>query len=189
MAASFSDYLTAIDRKLQIVRFHREQLVPLLDAPADLDAVMPPVPVQAHFEGVLRSLVAMFDQLVAGIADVMPGMPQPHRARSSDVCSRLRCFASQPALETADLLESLHLNPLLSDARSIRNQATHAFYEKYTDNHGWYVEEPRYLPDGVSPWSGERHLAPYTTAMLDLAMTIKSTADSTGICLMRLGCR
>ncbi len=188
MPPRFADYLTAIDRKLQIGLYHREQLVPLLDLPADPEASMPPVAIQAHFEGVLRAPVAMLDQLVAGVADVTPKMPQPHHANTTDVCARLRGSDSESALKLAGLLGSYQRDPLLCDARSLRNRATHSFYEKYIDNHGWQVEEPRYLADGCSPWVGERYVGPYTAALLELAARIRRSAAETARLLADMGC-
>lgn len=187
--ARFRDYLIAIDRKAQIAMYHNERLAPMLNTPADRDAKMPPIPIQAHFEGIVRAPIAMFDQLIAGIADVVPDMPQPHSARAPDVCDRLRGSASPPALAIAELIESLQRDPRLSDARNIRNMSAHAYYEKYQDNRGWYVEVPRYLPDDASAWTGERYLGSYANTMLELATAIGTAAEHVANCLVRMRSR
>jgi hypothetical protein len=125
----------------------------------------------------------MFDQMLAGIAESVQGMPDPHSATVDKVVTALLGRADQPLNTLAKTIGRLDDDSRLNDGRSIRNRATHQFYEKYNDQHGWYVEGPRFLREGAAAWDGERHLRPYTAAMIELAEDIKAVADSAAACL------
>ena len=165
-AAIFGEYLTAIDRKLEIAHFHHAGLLPLLDTSRD-DAAMPPVAIQAHFEGVLRATVAMSDQLIAGIAEAVSGMPEPYVAKPGIVLAQLERL--EAAERVVELISNVRHDPLFLDVRGVRNQATHAYYNKDFDRHGWSVGRARYIPDGGEHWEGDRHLSSYSAALIDVA--------------------
>lgn len=162
----------AIGRKVAIAAFHRDELAEALHRDHPI-ADLPPIDVQAHFEALVRAPVSIFDQILAGIATGLPGMPEPHQASVMRVEDRLLQFDHGPhAVRLARLLVAVDRNPALNDARDIRNRATHRHYDKSLDQLGWYVESPQYLPPGVAKWTGDRHLLSYGEAMLDLSNTL-----------------
>lgn len=60
------DLLVAAGRKVKAAAYHAERLRQLLDS-GQASSDSPPVPVQAHFEGVIVSLIAAVDQVAQAV--------------------------------------------------------------------------------------------------------------------------
>ena len=178
----FADYRTAIARKLKIARFHRRHLAEVMGQPRERDQNLPPVAIQAHFEGAVGAVVSMADQLAAGIAAALDDMPPLHAATLAEVLNRLTNRApDRPTRGLIKQLSAFRDDALLNDARDIRNRARHRFYDKYDDQRGWYVEPPQYIPDDVKQWIGDRHLLPYVDATIELAYEILEGSNQANV--------
>jgi hypothetical protein len=127
-------YLNAARRKVEIARYHLEQLerlrlVPPLDGPREC-----PVPIQAHFEGVVISVMAAVDQTAQAINSALN-----LGARESQLFDKAfgAVTAAVPALKT------WCGKPIGRDLRGVRRSAIHHSYEKTPDGPlpRWRVEE------------------------------------------------
>lgn len=110
------EYLTAARRKVQIAEYHLKCLRSALTASKRLNELS--VPVQAHFEGVLYSVIAVSKQV-----------DQATEHRSMKIFRRK--------------LEAWQQEPIFEDVRLVRNMATHEYYRKTPTGPTLEVQEPR----------------------------------------------
>jgi hypothetical protein len=139
--------LQAASRKIAIASFHESELSQYVNQHQPLPN-QAPVPVQAHFEGVLYAYVAASDKIEEAILGVLE--PRPKIPRGTRGWDRFRLIVH--ALNEVNVAQRLVIwsaDPFFADARWVRNQATHAYYEKQHPATGlpaigdWQVEEPR----------------------------------------------
>jgi hypothetical protein len=149
---AWREYLQAARRKLGVARYHLEQLGEVLRG--DPRPRVTPA-IQAHFEGVMTSLIAAGNQVSEGLkgafelaieeatlAKVLPRVPSDYRWRRT--------------------LEAWRTAPIARDLRQIRNLAMHHHYGKSPTGPRLEVQEP---PTG-RPYGGPRDLIGYCTAAL-----------------------
>jgi hypothetical protein len=162
---SCGEYVEAILRKEAIADYHSKCLEPLL---LEIDGREPvPVPVQAHFEGLLYSVIACADQTAAGLYAVA-GLGQSRRGLD-------RVFVAKHAsvLEKSHLmgeLKALWTRGEMFDVREIRRRAAHLYYDKDGRGEHYYVREYQLRPErfsGGGPIS-ERELGRYCGVALEL---------------------
>ena len=112
---------------------------------------LPPIPIQAHFEGVVFSVRAAVEQITKAIKLV----------RKTDFNKTLRKFASATTNMRLKELAKWFNDPLFEDLRTIRNSFTHASYDKTRAESGteWKVEKP-----AKSKYGGCRELRQYCQA-------------------------
>lgn len=102
-AKQMKEYINATKRKVEIAEYHLGCLLSALAAWKPPDE--PSVPIQAHFEGILYSVIAASEQ-VKKVTD----------------CEPARIFR-------CDLNEWLQ-ESIVEDIRAVRNKATHHHYQK-----------------------------------------------------------
>jgi len=142
-------YLEAARRKGEIARYHLEKLHCYLDPDASQYHLS--VAVQAHFEGVVFSVMAAVDQTAQAINSAL------HLgARESDLFEK----AFGELAPTIAGLEAWRGKLLGRDLRRLRTKAIHYSYEKSQDQQGlrWVVQEV-----GVR-YQGSRELRDYCEA-------------------------
>jgi hypothetical protein len=148
----WTEYLLAVRRKIDIATYHRDTLDVLLasdSSPARHG--MPPIPIQAHFEGVLFAFIAATDQLAEAIE---LGAGSGGNRRALDVVLTLL-----PDHSPWDDLGAWYASPIVRDIRSIRKRATHHHYRKTPGGFQLEVEPP-----AVATYDGPRTLREYTAA-------------------------
>lgn len=161
-------YIEAMGRKLDMAAYHLAVLREILPFAMPDENKLPPVALQAHFEGCGRAIVAMMDQLVSGVASVAPSMPPVHYATPKTVLQALTALEHPAALELQELIRALHDDCRINDLRDVRNRSTHRFDEKkYLHSGVWIVERPQHVPDGVIPYEGSRRLGEYLEVMVE----------------------
>ena len=158
-----NDFINAARRKVAIIEFHLDCLERAISDEPDRDPV--PIPVQAHFEGVLSSFAACADQIAAGLHAVTGagweriGLGQ---------------FLVQFEPKTGPLLalQELWRSSERRDASEVRRLATHFYYEKYKVGDRYRVDT--YTPDPIAP----RDLVSYGRVVLDLASDIANPGSA-----------
>ena len=147
---TYTDLITAAGRKIEAAAYHAEQLRQLLDSgqPAS-DA--PPVPVQAHFEGVVVSLIAAVDQVAQAV-----NSGRQLGLRQSDLVQKAFELLSA---ELPAVREWFH-DAIGRDLRRIRTRIIHYSYVKSPAPNAarWSVE-----PAG-GDYNGPRELVSYAKA-------------------------
>ena len=142
---SWQDLLSAARRKLEVSEYHLECLKPTLRAPS-ASTERPPVPVQAHFEGVVVSVLAAIDQVAQAVnsrCDL--------RLAPGDLAAQSFARAAQLVPEVAGWFSE----PIGRDLRRIRRLMVHYSYRKLPSGSDWLVE-----PAGTD-FSGSRELVAY----------------------------
>jgi DNA mismatch endonuclease, patch repair protein len=149
------DYLDAAARKIDIAGYHVGRLAVEL---SDFRGEKVPIPVQAHFEGLLYSAAAASDQVGRAL-----------RSAESEQVGELRehvtlekvLAAMNPRKSFVVPLGEWNSAALLKDARKVRNMATHAHYEKTPRGVELEVQK---VSDGQ--YRGSRELGSYSRALL-----------------------
>lgn len=124
-----------MERKLAIAAYHMAQL---REAPVDPDdRGLPPIPLQAHFEGAGRAIASIPDQLATGIVDILqstlPRLPPLTSAYLHTVRDRL------PNSDLRSRVDEFVSDARYCDLRSWRNRATHRFDRKGPREGVWIV--------------------------------------------------
>ncbi len=161
----FAEYGIAMERKLEIARFHAKCLGRLL--PADPEhGEMLPIPMQAHFEGAGRAVASIPDQLASGvvvcIGDAVSGLPTVNTAYLHKVVEKL------PNSNVRKVLQGFVADPRYCDLRSWRNRATHRFDRKRSGGGQWFVEPPDECEKAIKP----RDVVSYAQAVIDFGAEI-----------------
>lgn len=120
----------AARRKLSVAEYHSDRLAELRNFDSSPDGV-PPIEIQAHFEGVIISLMAAVDQVAQAVNSALRlGL------NNSNLISGAFERISQFVPETADW----YGNPLGRDLRKLRTRMVHYSYQKSPSAQGWHVE-------------------------------------------------
>ncbi|HVK09337.1 MAG TPA: hypothetical protein VM597_11220 [Gemmataceae bacterium] len=149
VADDWRDLIAAARRKLDIAKFHLGRLEAELNVPGLTGADLPPIPIQAHFEGVLIALMAAVDQVAA--------------ATNSALSLRLTKYdlVAGAFKELGDRLPDVHSwfgQVINKDLRRIRVRAVHYTYIKNPSLARWRVES------ADTSYCGSRELHEYATA-------------------------
>lgn len=141
-------YFDAARRKARIARYHLSQLEQLLNSESATGEV--PIPIQAHFEGVVFSAIAATDQTAQGINSAL-GLGANER--------ELFDKAFGTIAGTVPGLGKWLSNPIGRDLRGLRRLAIHHSYQKTSEGprQRWNVEPTRV------PYDGSRELQAYCT--------------------------
>jgi hypothetical protein len=143
--------LEAAQRKLDIASYHADQLTQELVLRNDTRPSLPPIPVQAHFEGIVVSLMAAVDQVAEAVNSGL-GLGHSEGER--------REGAGRAIATAVPDVAAWYRNPLQQDLRSIRVQIVHYTYKKMQDREGWAVESVG------SKYQGSRELMAYANAAI-----------------------
>jgi hypothetical protein len=149
VVSDWRDLITAARRKLEIATFHLGRLRAELKSPGLGGSELPPIPVQAHFEGVLIALMAAVDQV----------------AEATNFALRLGLrpagLVAGAATELGNRLPDVRSwfgQEIYSDLRRIRVRAVHYTYTKSPSLARWRVESAE------TSYRGSRELLEYATA-------------------------
>jgi len=141
------DFLNAAGRKVKISKYHLEELQKHLVRDAHGSCV--PVPVQAHFEGVIFSVIAADDQIAAAIRRMLGGRAGGETANKEQF---------QKLVVEVPELGAWQENAIYNDLRKVRDRAAHLSYVK-----GW--ERERLMVQEVgSGYRGCREIQHYSNA-------------------------
>jgi hypothetical protein len=167
----------AASRKTAIVSFHLQGLIATVQLHQPLP-VIAPIDVQAHFEGILYAYVAATDQIEEAVKYL--GLSQrPRIRRGTPGWERFKLIVG--ALQDSPVRSALlHWadDPFFADARWVRNQATHAHYEKRTPHRDmvaigdWEVQSPSGAT-APPPFGGSRYLRDYGRVAHDHIMALR----------------
>ena len=144
-------YFQAARRKVAIARYHRdriEEIIKLSEQPGNL----PPIPVQAHFEGVLVSVIAAIDQVAQGVNSALDLGAQPSK--------RVK-IAFEKIIRLLPKVRKWYDNPLGVDLRRIRTRIAHYSYKKTPKESYWVVES------ASTHYKGNRELVAYSIAAVN----------------------
>jgi hypothetical protein len=169
METAWLSYLDAAERKVAIGEYHVVRLIAELKGGRSQDG-RPPIPIQAHFEGVVIAVMAAVDQ-VAQATNVACGLHLKPQELVSGAFERL-------GAEVATIREWFN-DPLGLDLRQIRTRMAHYSYEKRPRRWCWVIEEanPRYL--------GTRELGPYARNALEYGRRLVGELPQIRRCLER----
>jgi hypothetical protein len=171
------EYTEAMERKLEIARYHLAELQELLPHAQPDERGLPPIALQAHFEGCGRAVVAMVDQLASGVASVFPDMPPVYEATPQRVLAALKKSTHPSALKLQGTLADIEGDRRINDLRDVRNRSTHRFDEKkYIHGEGWFVVLASYLPNGIGRYTESRELSEYLQAMVNFGADALASA-------------
>ena len=149
---TWQDYIEAANRKLEIAAYHKEQLGEAVRGYAAQSDQPPPIAVQAHFEGVVVSVMAAMDQVAQAVNSAWELGLKP----TNLVEKAFRILAERiPAV--ADWFGEY----IGVDLRRIRTRMIHYSYSKTPQGESWVVESanPKY--------SGSRELVAYITSAVE----------------------
>lgn len=150
-AGAWRESSTAVRRKLEMAAFH-------LDALHETSYKLT-VPFQAHFEGVLYSSDAAVDQLDAAV----------RRELAFTSSTAERAVALQALLGA---IQAFNRQPIRTDARLLRNRATHHHYSKHPTRWDAIVVEPV-----QSSYRGSREIIEYSDNVVDQMNALERLAD------------
>ncbi len=152
-------YLEAARRKVSIARYHTDCLEKQDTSAAGGAMVAPSIPVQAHFEGVIMSLMAAVDQVAQAVNNALRLGLKP-----------------QKLVEEAFAVLSLAIpevdfwfkDPIGRDLRRIRVRMIHYSYSKTPQGGRWVVES------ADTDFKGSRELVAYARAGVEYLERLKS---------------
>jgi hypothetical protein len=124
-------YLEAATRKADIAAYHAAQLKVAVSSTQNQGGALPPIPVQAHFEGLVVSAMAAVDQVAQAVNSAL----------------RMHLDQSQLVQRAFDELgrrvpeiKAWFQHPLGRDLRRLRTRMIHYSYAKTPDGPSWCVE-------------------------------------------------
>jgi hypothetical protein len=147
MVADWQDYLEAAERKLDIATYHACELERELASRNNAGDALPPIPVQAHFEGVVVSLMSAVDQVAEAMNSSLG---------HTDSMAERRERAGRAIAKAIPDVAAWYRNPLQQDLRDLRVLMLHYAYRKTPEGQGWVVESTN-----SSRYQGSRELVPY----------------------------
>lgn len=158
----WQSYLSAAHRKVEIASYHLGCLATLLDTAVEQEfSELPPIDVQAHFEGVLFSVMAAASQVEEAIKRAKGLPPSTERFKVWKLISSCR-------------VKEWYSCALGKDLQALRNAAYHRSYEKARKNECWLVQEPlaptrevRARRDKSGRYEGSRELRDYCEAAVN----------------------
>ena len=144
--------LDAARRKIAVASYHVDCLGKALKVRGITSRSAPPIPIQAHFEGVIVSVIAAVDQVAQAANSGFQLHLSPARlfqgafSRLSKVCAEIQTWMA---------------NPIGPDLRRIRTRIVHYSYKKTLHESFWVVES------ADSAYKGSRELLSYATSAVE----------------------
>lgn len=157
---SWQDLLEAASRKVDLAEYHLACLATSLMQPPVSDK-QPPVPVQAHFEGVVVCVLAAIDQVAQAVNSAC-GL----HLRTADLVERAFARAS---LEVPDVAKWFK-DPIGRDLRRVRTRMVHYSYAKLPNLSQWLVE------DAGTEYTGSREVLEYARAAVRYGHELRQLA-------------
>jgi hypothetical protein len=165
MPEDWKAYLTAARRKCEVSDYFARRLAAVL-RDVDHHSELPPIPVQAYFEGVVIASMAAVDQIAQAVNKAL-------RLRLSP--DRLVGQAFEKLVALVPDLKPWFDETLGVDLRRIRTRIIHYSYVKSPDAKSpprWRVESA-----GTS-YSGSRELLDYAAAAAEYAARLRGLTDT-----------
>lgn len=164
MPEKWKAYLLAARRKCEVSEYFAQRLAAVL-RDVEHHSDLPPIPIQAYFEGVVISVMAAVDQVAQAANNALRLRLSPDRL-VRQAFEQLGALVPEVAPWFAD---SLGL-----DLRRIRTRIIHYSYVKSPDAKGprWQVES------AGTPYSGSRELLAYTTVAAEYATRLRDLIDA-----------
>ena len=154
----WQNYFEAARRKAEIASYHLDQLKQVT-TPAQPPATVPPIAVQAHFEGVVVSVMAAIDQVAQGVNSAL-GL----NLSSGDLVSG----AFNRIIRLLPAADKWYAHPIGRDLRRLRTRMVHYHYAKSPAGLKWCVESVD------TNYDGSRELIAYSTAAVRYAEELRS---------------
>jgi hypothetical protein len=159
--AEWRQYLEAAERKLDIANYHVARLAQELAMGNDPGRTLPPIPVQAHFEGVVVSIMAAVDQVSEAVNSGLGlGLSEGERRQGAGKA------IAPVVLEVADW----YRHPLQQELRDIRVLMVHYAYKKMPERGRWVIEST-----GSNKYGGSRELATYAKDAVQYAERLRDS--------------
>jgi hypothetical protein len=152
--SSTSSLLKAADRKVRIAGFHCEQLEHYLRCEPRTKCV--PISIQAHFEGIVVSVIAAIDQVAQAVNSALSLHAKPHELT-------VKAFSAISELSVVEWFN----DPIGQDLRSIRVRIVHYSYTKDFLGVDFKIEEAR------KPYPGSRDLLIYSREAVGYAERLR----------------
>ena len=144
----------AARRKIDVASYHVDCLREALNAENfPRRRSVPPIPIQAHFEGVVVSVIAAIDQVVQAVNS---GLNLSLRQNKLFEGTFIRLGGIYPEIH------SWVQNPIGRDLRRIRTRIVHYSYRKTSRGLHWVVESAQ------TDYDGSRELLEYATNALQI---------------------
>ena len=133
-AVSCEEFTHAIDRKRRIAGYHFDCLTKLVPEAQPQSPV--PVPIQAHFEGLIMSVIACADQIATGLWSVS-GVG----VERGGLDATFREPLPEIILESEHLMDvqKMWFDAAIQDIREVRRRAAHVYYDKLKNGEHYYV--------------------------------------------------
>lgn len=163
LIVNWNRYLEAANRKVEIAKYHFRFLLDGLQANEVPQDGMPGVPVQAHFEGLVVSVMAAVDQVAQAINSGL---------RMSLPPDQLVDAAFNEIGEAVPDLKRWYEESIGRDLRRIRTRMIHYSYLKLQGDSGWTVE-----PVGID-YPGSRELKEYSAEAIRYGERLVATFDA-----------
>ena len=162
---AFVPYEFAARRKLEIARYHQCELEKWRASDPVAEDV-PVVELQAHFEGAIRAMVSIADQIASGLVAALDGLdfnlPKLRHASFKGVVKKL------PNSDEKQWLVDWFQTPIARDVWAVRNSSSHRYYEKKQRGNEWEVAVPLH----GTGYEGSRGVCDYVALTVDHAESL-----------------
>lgn len=146
---SWQGYIEAAHRKLEIASYHADRLQELVGNHSASSGSAPPIAVQAHFEGVVVSVMAAVDQVAQAVNSAWQ-----LRLNSGNLVEQVFTTLAERLPEIGDWYREL----IGLDLRRLRVRMVHYAYTKTRQERNWIVES------AGTDYSGSRELVRYANS-------------------------
>lgn len=143
----WQSYIEAAQRKISIAAYHEECLQRELTSISRNQSSLPPIPIQAHCEGVIVSVIAAVDQVAKATKSAL-------RLRLGEQDLVTGAFGS--LAQTMPGVKSWFNEPIGHDLRRIRVRMIHHTYVKTRQGYRWSIGS------ADTNFEGPRELLAYT---------------------------
>lgn len=160
--SNWKEYIDAAHRKINIAKFHCEQLNIALQQENRLDE-RPSIPIQAYFEGVVVAMVAAIDQVAQAANSALQLHLLPGNLFNG-AASEIERYVPE--------FKTWREQPIGRDLRRLRTRIVHYSYDKSSNGRlSWLVETTS------SNYTGTRDLSGYAMAVVAYAHELDDLAQ------------
>jgi hypothetical protein len=155
--SEWEEYLTAARRKVEIATYHAKRLKAELDARDGPTDGMPSIPIQAHFEGVVVSVMAAVDQVAQAVNSAL-GL----KLRPEELAEKAFSRIGREVPEMSKWYD----DPIGRDLRRSRTKIVHYHYAKTPYGLSWTMQSVG------RDYGGSRTLLDYATSAVDYGLSL-----------------
>jgi hypothetical protein len=159
--SSWQEYIEAAHRKVEIATYHADSLQRVVADHSTSFKSAPSIPVQAHFEGVVVSIMAAVDQVAQAVNSAWQ-----LRLHSADLVEKAFTALAEHLSEIDDWFRE----PIGRDLRRLRVRIVHYAYEKKPlreEGPYWSVES------AGTEYSGSRELLSYAIGTVEYGRRLR----------------